>query len=1310
MRECSFGYLKRITAQVLAVALTVTASLPLMAGTAKAENLGKNGQVREMTSAQIVEDMGLGYNIGNTFDSIGSFITATTPQEYEKAWGNDPVTKHFIIKVREGGFKTVRLPVSWAQWIRENNTIDPAYMSAIQQIVDWCMEEDMYVILNIHHDGGEADTSWIRKAGKDYSGISAKYAKVWSQIAAHFKDYGDHLIFESMNEVYFPDVDMSRQYEILNGLNQLFVDTVRGSGGNNAKRHLLIAGYNTDIKKTCDRRYHMPSDPAGRCILSIHYYSPSPFCVATHDVDWCTPVTIWGTEEDIAQVRSDLDKLAERFISKDTPVIIGEYGVLTTDNKDITSVHDYVKKVPELIMEYGMCPVLWDTSNAGDMKFIERNTGEFFDPVIRDNYKALSQKKAAGEIKKVTFNYPDYKEIKVPASPDGWVSIASFEPSKIKGIRFELSCSSGWDSYGGGGLNIDGWDTTISWEFNSVYDQITHIFTEEERSRLKDQIGVLIWWTDESQGGSRRDELSIKNNEVTLLYEKDQSVTAAGAFVKSGTGGGGGGGGKGGSGHSTAAGGSTSNGNGTGAVKPGADVNPGGTLSDEVLRKYNWILKKDRASAAEGDNTSGVTSFTLSQIQKMCPDYEPGDTIRLKVTAMSDGGYSFALQTTQDGKWINSDSWGPEAGNSQSWECTPDPVSADQNLCGVYLWYLGGSYFAFNIEAEVVKKAEKYPSFMIEKEEYTLEDMVPGFTYPSGKRIRLTLNLQKADAGNTAEFAGKIAAKDANGTKLSARFSNELLKPVLVGTLKDGRVSITDENGDPLTGLGIMVTGAQAEILEDDNAFAEFTGAGQAELPKDAVTKAVSEAETGEKTGLKVYYAYSGDIKDAGSISMNLVVNSDWGYGNSSDSFKTGEDEKGTYIWYECNPENVNYLLVPVWYLGEGSFKITEIAAVKEEKKDDDKPVIPPEETEEYEILVEPDENGNYYVPEDRDAPIGIKADFAFKEGANGGLIVFDDWSGGCKWINSSQGEQIILFDEDADFEKLSFNDAITEAKQVTFLYWAQEDGEKTNEKGIFALPTYQVPAAMHYTCGSGDYSNNGVAIYIGYKNSNASYEWTNVSWWVSVGKENTSDFIFDQQKIREIFDRAMGEETIPYIRFELGENDDDLEDIIFYYDHESDDDLEISENAIDMDTEWEIALNPNALEKVSDDVKQTEEKKKEEITDALEDVKKENQEETVGSKESEEESTKEDPKETSEEPYAPEAGQEETNSGEDGEETELPEEPEESEDPEETPEESENTEQEPEESNGNEEDASVEESEGLESEGTEGGTVNEEA
>lgn len=509
----------RTVSGLAAAALTAAVCLTGMTFPAQAAGYGKDGGVRDMTSQEIVDDMGLGYNLGNTFDSIGSFITVDDPWEYQKGWGNDPLTREFIKKVKEGGFKTIRFPVSWAQWIDDDNQIDPAYMDAIETVVDWCMEEDFYVILNIHHDSGAADTSWVRRAATDWDWTSRRYEAVWTQIADNFKGYGDHLIFEGMNEVEFPQAsNMSKQYELLNKMNQLFVDTVRKTGGNNAERHLLIPGYNTDIKKTCDRRYKLPQDPAGRCILSIHYYSPSPFCVAEYNVDWAVPQTVWGSEEDIKQVESDFDMLAETFISKGTPVIIGEYGVLTEDKKEVDSVRYYVKKVPEIIMEYGMCPILWDTSNAGDMKYIERNTGEFYDPVVKRNYQDLARRKNAGQIKKREFNFPNYKRVAVPVSTDGWVSLESFQRSQIVGFAFDVGCRTGWDSYGGGGIYLDGWESTLNFEFQSVYDEVKHIFTEEEKARLKDRLGVVFWWTDETGGGNRADSLYVK--QFTLLYDE----------------------------------------------------------------------------------------------------------------------------------------------------------------------------------------------------------------------------------------------------------------------------------------------------------------------------------------------------------------------------------------------------------------------------------------------------------------------------------------------------------------------------------------------------------------------------------------------------------------------------------------------------------------------------------------------------------------------------------------------------------------------------------------------------------------------
>lgn len=906
----------KAAAKLLTVVLTTTSCLSGTAFTARAEGYGKNGIVRDITSQQLVEDMGLGYNIGNTFDSIGSFIQAGDPWEYQKGWGNEPVSKLFIQKVKEGGFKTIRLPVSWAHWIDGNNQVNPGYMSAVQTVVDWCMEEDLYVILNIHHDSGAADTSWIRNAATDFEGTTKKYGMVWTQIAENFKGYGDHLIFEGMNEVEFPDApSMSRQYEILNAMNQLFVDSVRNTGGNNAMRHLLIPGYNTDIKKTSDRRYQMPKDPAGHCILSIHYYSPSPFCVAEHNVDWAVPETTWGTAEDIQAVEADLDILAERFLSKGTPVIIGEYGVLTEDNKEPESIRKYLKTVPEIIMQYGMCPVLWDTSNAGDMKFIERVTGEFYDPVIKANYQELAQRKASGQIGKKEFNFPNYQRVAVPVNAGGWVSLASYEPSKILGVAFSVKCASDWDSYGGGGIYIDSWDDTIQYQFNSVYDEIIHIFTEEERARIKDQLSVAIWWTDESKGGNRRDELSIKDNLVYLLYGENDRLSVPGQSVAAGGGAGGSGG-------------------GSGSGSPNGSTNPGGGDSNGGTKDYQYILKADRASAPEGDTETGVQRLNLAEI---CPGYAVGDTVKISVEPLADGGYSFALQATENGTWLNSDSWGPDAGKNLSWECTPD-----DGMAAIYLWYLGGSYVMFNVKVEIVKKAPVFGGFDVDKDmeetedggyAYDLSQVFADYQVEAGKRVKVTVRTSAAADGDYAE--GEVWFTDVNGVKVSGDIGPESPVATLIGIPKNGKLIFTLKDGGDgadaarkangqAGGTSLHVDSIRAEQQEDADILGELQSKGRIEVPSAMIKE--EEGAKGEEGGYKVYFSFDGeDVKDAGAFSANLVVNNDWSLGN--DAWEIREDEEGQYIWRPSDsPSNI---ILACWYNGGYSFRVNQVVRIK---------------------------------------------------------------------------------------------------------------------------------------------------------------------------------------------------------------------------------------------------------------------------------------------------------------------------------------------------------------------------------------------
>ncbi|WP_432628638.1 glycoside hydrolase family 5 protein, partial [Brotaphodocola sp.] len=923
---------KRMLSQFLAFLLAFLTCVPAGRITAKAETYGKNGVVREMSSQDLVYDMGLGYNIGNTFDSIGSWITETTAWDHQRGWGNEPVNQTYIRKIREGGFKTVRLPVSWANWL-DGDQINPEYMAAVQTVVDWILEEDMYVILNIHHDSGAADISWVRNITKDHDGTLNRYKSVWNQIAENFKDYGDHLIFESMNEVEFPGVTMSKQYELLNEVNQTFVDTVRATGGNNAKRHLLIAGYNTDIRNTSDSRFHMPEDPVGRCILSIHYYSPSPFCVAEHNVDWCTPATTWGSEEEIAQVYSDLDILAENFLSKGVPVIIGEYGVLTEDNKEKDSIHKYLRQVPEIILQYGMCPVLWDTSEAGDMRTIARVSGEFFDPVVKAGYRELADKIAAGQIQRKTFERKNYKEVQVPISSDGWVSLESFQPSKIVGIKFTLESSDDWDSYGGGGILLDSWDNTIEYQFNSPGAEVVHMFTAEERARIKDQIGVLIWWTDESKGGNHASALSFKNHSVTLLYDEQTSVGVVGTGVSTASAG------KGGSGGSGGGGGSASH--------PNNSTTPGGTSTNNGTKHYDYSLRVARSSLSEAQvETDFKTGIYYLDLEKLCPGYEEGDEVTIQVSPYSDGGYSYALVDTSSGYGDASESFGTEG----SWSVTPGALSDARRAegygqVGLYLWYMGGSYFLFNLDVKVTKKAPKFEALTVKRGEtstLSLKEVLEQAEVDLKKPVKLTVAV-KGESG----FAGDAALKLADGTTVRGIYETNAenqdtdASVVLIGSMAaDARLSFeVAENSNADSYQVVRVTAEQADLGDENTALASFPSGQQMKvlMPKRVIQAQLKKdggSILGEKTGLKLYY--TGNPDNTWSDGMFSI--------NGDSRWTKEEDENGTYLWITGlseDPEDLESLEFYSNHWDGEMICVTGLVAVERDPSLPDQPDIP---------------------------------------------------------------------------------------------------------------------------------------------------------------------------------------------------------------------------------------------------------------------------------------------------------------------------------------------------------------------------------
>jgi len=339
-----------------------------------------------LTSQQVVEEMGIGWNLGNTLESYGDWINGSTVQQYETAWGNPVATKQLIDAIKNNGFNSIRIPVSWSNLMGANYEINQNLFARVKEVVDWVIDDGMYAIINIHYDGG-----WIEKFGTNESTMAnQKYNSIWTQVATYFKNYDEHLIFESLNEEgcwddvwnrYSGTGNKNSAYSTLNTINQNFVDIVRSTGSNNRYRHLLIAGYCTDIDLTVDASFKMPNDVANRLIVSVHYYTPSTFTILEKDEDWGKFAGTWGTDTEVNALIADFDKLKKRFVDNGTPVIIGEYGTVLT-NKDKDSVHKYLLTCAQYATSLGICPMLWDNGDHFDRKGYK-----FKDSFLADFYK-----------------------------------------------------------------------------------------------------------------------------------------------------------------------------------------------------------------------------------------------------------------------------------------------------------------------------------------------------------------------------------------------------------------------------------------------------------------------------------------------------------------------------------------------------------------------------------------------------------------------------------------------------------------------------------------------------------------------------------------------------------------------------------------------------------------------------------------------------------------------------------------------------------------------------------------------------------
>lgn len=365
-----------VSAEAATVKKTVTET------SATVSEAEKKSDMRDITTMELVKEMGYGINLGNTFEACGDWINGKTPDDFQQAWGSPVITKEIIQTYADAGFGVLRIPVAWSNMISDDGkyTIAPEYIDRVKEAVDWTLDSGMYAIINIHWDGG-----WVNEFPENKEESMKRFTVMWTQIAAAFEDYPDTLMFEGQNEelgwesIWNPwsgtEEQKKESYALVNEVNQAFVDTIRAGGGNNPQRHLLISGYNTGIDRSCDPLFKMPDDPAGRMALSVHYYTPSTLCILDKDASWGKAITEWGNANDMKELETNMNMLKESYIYKGIPVIVGEYGCFG-DNKKREVKENWMLTVSKAMYDIGACPVLWDTPGGE----CDRENAKFSDP------------------------------------------------------------------------------------------------------------------------------------------------------------------------------------------------------------------------------------------------------------------------------------------------------------------------------------------------------------------------------------------------------------------------------------------------------------------------------------------------------------------------------------------------------------------------------------------------------------------------------------------------------------------------------------------------------------------------------------------------------------------------------------------------------------------------------------------------------------------------------------------------------------------------------------------------------------------
>jgi endoglucanase len=325
----------------------------------------------DISAEELAAKIKIGWNLGNTLDAPG-----------ETAWGNPVTKKSNIDAIKAAGFNAVRIPVSWSHHVDKNYNINADFMKRVKEIVGYAIDNDMYILLNTHHD-----EDIFKFQNKDMTESKIAFEKIWKQIAGQFRNENEKLIFEGLNEPRTKGSQKewqggtAEEWANLNLMEQIFVNVVRESGSNNTKRILLISTYAASAEQAAIDGLKLPDDPSNtvnKFIVSVHSYSPYNFALN----EGAGAVNTWSASNsnDTNGIKTPLDRAYNKFVAKGIPVILGEFGALNRNNESARAA--WAEYYVSYAKSKKMICFWWD--DGGNFKLLNRGNSTFYFPEIKD--------------------------------------------------------------------------------------------------------------------------------------------------------------------------------------------------------------------------------------------------------------------------------------------------------------------------------------------------------------------------------------------------------------------------------------------------------------------------------------------------------------------------------------------------------------------------------------------------------------------------------------------------------------------------------------------------------------------------------------------------------------------------------------------------------------------------------------------------------------------------------------------------------------------------------------------------------------